>query len=55
MRWAGEWSASNKVDGWDYLPFHDRDFTSVAELMFVPACPPGLFTKQFSEFAPSRS
>ena len=22
--------------------------------MFVPACPPGLFTKQFSDFAPSQ-
>src|SRR5262249_40361397 len=28
-------------------------FTSVAELMLVPGCPPGLFTKQFVEFAPS--
>ena len=34
---------------------HDRDFTGVAELMLVPGCPPGLFTKQFAEFAPSRS
>ncbi len=38
---------------WDYFPFNDRDFTSVAELMLVPACPPALFTKQFGEFAPS--
>jgi len=38
---------------WDYLPFHDRDFTSPAELMLVPGCSPGLFTKQFVEFAPS--
>ena len=38
---------------WDYFPFNDRDFTSVAELMMVPGCPPGLFTKQFAEFAPS--
>ena len=36
-------------DNWDYLPFHDRDFSSVAELMLVPGCPPGLFTKQFVE------
>ena len=31
------------------FPFHDRDFTSVAELLLVPGCPPGLFTKQFVE------
>ncbi|QEH38168.1 hypothetical protein OJF2_67660 [Aquisphaera giovannonii] len=40
-------------EAWDYFPFNDRDFTSVAELMMVPGCPPGLFTKQFVEFAPS--
>jgi len=28
---------------------HDRDFTSVPELLLVPGCPPGLFTKQFIE------
>jgi len=38
---------------WEYLPFNDRDFTSVAELLMVPGCPPGLFTKQFAEWAPS--
>jgi len=38
---------------WDYFPFNDRDFTSVAELLLVPGCPPGLFTKQFAELAPS--
>ncbi len=38
---------------WDYFPFNDRDFTSVAELLMVPGCPPGLFTKQFAELAPS--
>src|SRR5208337_5251119 len=36
---------------WDYFPFNDRDFTSVAELLMVPGCPPGLFTKQFAEFS----
>ncbi|WP_435005335.1 hypothetical protein P12x_003232 [Tundrisphaera lichenicola] len=36
---------------WDYFPFHDRDFSSVAELLLVPGCPPGLFTKQFAEKA----
>jgi hypothetical protein len=42
--------ANNQVDNpWDYLPFHDRDFTSVAELLVVPGCPPGLFTKVFVE------
>jgi hypothetical protein len=40
---------------WDYFAFNDRDFTSVAELMLVPGYPPGLFTKQFAEFAPSQS
>lgn len=38
---------------WDWFPFHDRDFTSPYELTLVPACGPGLFTKQFAEFAPS--
>ena len=38
---------------WDLFPFHDRDFTSAFELTLVPGCPPGLFTKQFAEFAPS--
>ncbi len=47
--------ANDQAETWDYLPFHDRDFTGVAELMLVPGCPPGLFTKQFAEFAPSRT
>jgi hypothetical protein len=47
--------ANDQAEPWDYFPFHDRDFTSVAELMLVPGCPPGLFTKQFAEFAPSRT
>jgi len=34
---------------WSYFPFHDRDFMSPAELLVVPGCPPGLFTKQFIE------
>ncbi len=34
---------------WANFPFNDRDFTSVAELLLVPGCPPGLFTKQFVE------
>jgi hypothetical protein len=37
---------------WAYFPFHDRDFTSIAELLLVPGCPPGLFTKRFVEDAP---
>ena len=41
-----------QAEPWDYFPFNDRDFTSVAELMLVPGCPPGLFTKQFVELAP---
>ena len=41
-------------ENWDYFAFNDRDFSSVAELLLVPGCPPGLFTKQFAEFAPSQ-
>ena len=37
---------------WDWLVFHDRDFTSVAELLMVPGTSPGLFTKQFGEMPP---
>ena len=37
---------------WDYVPFLDRDFTSPAELVLVPRCAPGLFTKKFVEQAP---
>lgn len=44
-----------KDNDWEYIPFHDRDFTSVAELLLVPGCPPGLFTKKFAEFAPNNS
>ena len=47
--------ANDQAEPWDYFPFHDRDFAGLAELMLVPGCPPGLFTKQFAEFAPSRS
>ena len=36
-------------DVWCNLAFNDRDFASVAELLLVPGCPPGLFTKQFVE------
>jgi large repetitive protein len=36
-------------ENWTHLPFLDRDFASVAELLQVPGCPPGLFTKQFVE------
>ncbi len=46
-------SGAFNPENWDYFPFHDRDFSSVAELMLVPASAPGLFTKQFAEFAPS--
>jgi hypothetical protein len=54
---ANEWEMGSGMipsETWDYVPFHDRDFTSVAELLLVPASPPGLFTKQFVEFAPSQ-
>jgi len=58
LGWANEYeqgSTNPAAEPWDYLPFHDRDFTGVAELMLVPGCPPGLFTKQFVEFAPSQA
>jgi large repetitive protein len=45
-------AANSPFEPSDYLPFHDRDFSSVAELMLVPGCPPGLFTKQFVEQDP---
>ena len=41
------------TEPWDFFPFNDRDFTNVGELMLVPGCPPGLFTKQFVENPPS--
>jgi hypothetical protein len=44
--------ATGAAEPWDWFVFHDRDFTSVAELMLVPGCPPGLFTKQFTELPP---
>ncbi len=47
--------ANDQAEPWDYLPFHDRDFNGVAEVLLVPGSPPGLFTKQFAEFAPSRT
>src|SRR5262249_43758190 len=37
---------------WDYVPFLDRDFTSLAEILLVPRCAPGLFTKKFVEQPP---
>src|SRR5262249_31927091 len=30
--------ANDQAEPWDYFPFHDRDFTGVAELMLVPGC-----------------
>ena len=56
LGWANEYeqgSLNSLAEPWDYFPFNDRDFTSVAELMLVPGCPPGLFTKQFVEFSPA--
>jgi hypothetical protein len=50
---GGLFNAPYLNEPWDYFPFNDRDFTSVAELLMVPGCPPGLFTKQFTELAPS--
>ncbi len=45
---------NDSAENWDYFVFNDRDFSSVAELLLVPGCPPGLFTKQFVEFAASQ-
>ncbi len=56
LGWANEFeqgSGNAAQEPWDYFPFNDRDFTSVAELMLVPGCSPGLSTKQFVEFPPS--
>jgi large repetitive protein len=56
LGWANEFeqgSGNSGAEPWDYFPFNDRDFTSVAELLLVPGCSPGLFTKQFVEFPPS--
>lgn len=44
---------NDNQEPWDYFPFNDRDFTSVGELLLVPGCPPGLFTKWFAELPPS--
>src|SRR5262249_11910930 len=46
-------TTTTQQEPWDYIPFNNPDFTSAAELLMVPGCPPGLFTKQFAEFAPS--
>ena len=46
---GGNNDAAGNPDSWDLFAFQDRDFTSVAELLMVPGCPPGLFTKQFVE------
>ena len=57
LGWANEFAQGSNntlAEDWDYFPFNDRDFTSVAELLLVPGCSPGLFTKQFVEFAPVR-
>ena len=52
----GEHRQTTQAETWDYLPSDDRDFyRGVAELMLVPGCPPGLFTKQFAEFAPRKA
>ena len=42
-------TGGTRDSNWSPFPFHDRDFASVAELLLVPGCPPGLFTKQFVE------
>lgn len=49
---GGEGPPKEYDDAWDYFVFNDRDFVSPAELLLVPGCPPGLFTKQFVEWAP---
>jgi hypothetical protein len=49
---AANVNAVGAAEPWDWFIFHDRDFSNVAELMLVPGCPPGLFTKQFVELPP---
>ncbi len=49
----GDPATAANMERWDLFTFLDRDFTSVFELAMVPGCAPGLFTKQFAEFAPS--
>ncbi|GIW86619.1 MAG: hypothetical protein KatS3mg108_0943 [Isosphaeraceae bacterium] len=46
-----ESGGSSPRENWDHFPFLDRDFASVTELLLVPDCPPGLFTKKFAERA----
>lgn len=43
---------NSATEDWQYLPFNDRDFQSVAELLLVPGCGPGQFTKLFVENNP---
>ncbi len=45
----GKAGTNPNPDNWDHFSFNDRDFMSPAELLLVPACPPGLFTKLFAE------
>ena len=42
---------ANRED-WSLFQFNDRDFQSVAELLQVPGCGPGQFTKMFVENPP---
>ncbi|MBI1323879.1 hypothetical protein GC170_11945 [bacterium] len=41
-----------RSETWELLPFADRDFQSVAELLLVPSVGPGRFTKMFVENQP---
>jgi len=45
--------ATQQDTRWNRFVFNDREFMSPAELMLVPGCPPGLFTKLFAEFEPT--
>ena len=43
--------SNDRNDNGHFAPFtfHDREYMSVAEVLLVPICSPGLFTKQFIE------
>lgn len=42
-------TSNTQTESWSQFSFNDRDFQSVAELMMVPGCGPGQFTKLFIE------
>ena len=43
---------NDSMETWSLFQFNDRDFQSVGELLMVPGCGPGQFTKLFIENPP---